>query len=640
MKTRIFAFVLTLLMMFSVFPFGVFATDGGAENGDTVVNEEQNQASTVQEDGSWEYVSYGDGIALTKYLGSQTDVYVPSKLGDYAVIKLADGIFENNDTINSVTLGNGILEIGERAFYDCDNLVCILLSEELTTIGADAFNSCDIFNSIILYDGIDSIGENAFADCPELLTYCYTDSYAYTYVSQNGVNFKLLDSTEAPTIVTHNYLLYHISNGEATLMGPAGSFTGEGPIFVIPAYIEGVPVTKISNSAFKNKWFYPIGSKYSSSWSMRLPNTIKYIGEYAFYSTSLQEINIPDGITTLENGVFSSTYLYRIEFGENVKRIGNDAFSGSNISELPDLRNVEYIGDYAFSNTRISELPDLSKVSHIGSYAFAQTQLVSAVYPSFVPEVGEGLFYGCANLEVAYIEYFDDILPACTFDDCASLKRAYVSEYQWFWEDAFSGSPNLILHIYDDCDGEYIQNFETPKPYYFVTSLEEEAPIVELDGIRYFVNDVIGEVTLLCCYEQWWQYYIPEEIDGYPVTTINTRAFYRSGASEIYLPSTIRNIGKEAFAMSNLSYINIPEGVSYLPRMTFYDCENLKSIEFPESMQTIGSYAFAYSGLETLQDFKNVETIEYFAFAYCDKLVELTYPISASVEQGAFCDCD
>ena len=44
MKTRIFAFVLTLLMMFSVFPFGVFATDGGAENGDTVVNEEQNQS--------------------------------------------------------------------------------------------------------------------------------------------------------------------------------------------------------------------------------------------------------------------------------------------------------------------------------------------------------------------------------------------------------------------------------------------------------------------------------------------------------------------------------------------------------------------------------------------------------------------
>ncbi|MBO5440664.1 MAG: leucine-rich repeat protein [Clostridia bacterium] len=71
------------------------------------------------------------------------DIYVPNKLEvngeEYTVLKLADSIFENNDAINSVTLASGILEIGAKAFYDCDNLVCILVSEELTTIGAEAF---------------------------------------------------------------------------------------------------------------------------------------------------------------------------------------------------------------------------------------------------------------------------------------------------------------------------------------------------------------------------------------------------------------------------------------------------------------------------------------------------------------------
>ena len=99
---KFLSFVLCILMVVQILaPINVsFATDAKSE------------------DLLWEYAPYGEGIMLTQYLGSATDVYVPSSLDvndeKLAVIKLGDGIFQNNDALNSVTLGEGILEIGGR----------------------------------------------------------------------------------------------------------------------------------------------------------------------------------------------------------------------------------------------------------------------------------------------------------------------------------------------------------------------------------------------------------------------------------------------------------------------------------------------------------------------------------------------
>ena len=251
----------------------------------------------------------------------------------------------------------------------------------------------------------------------------------------------------------------------------------------------------------------------------------------------MQYVNVPDGVTMLEDGVFCSTYLYRLDCSENIKSIGDYALSATHLTELPEFKNLEYIGDYAFCRTPITELPNLENVTHIGSYAFSQTSLVSVDYPSYVPEIGDGLFEGCGNLEEIYIEYFGDILPMSTFDNCSELMRAYISEHQWFWENAFSGCPNLILHIYDDDDGVFEQSFDTPKPYYFVSSLDEEAPIIEENGILYPIeikkksepnkeyirhfgvlnkfNKPIGKGAVLCLSQTWLP--ITENVNRIPV---------------------------------------------------------------------------------------------------------------------------
>ena len=89
-------------------------------------------AMDTDDSGMWEYQTYASGVELTKYKGTQTDIYVPKNIivdGEkIPVFKIGAHIFENNQTINSATLGEGIKIIGESAFSGATNLVCIVSS--------------------------------------------------------------------------------------------------------------------------------------------------------------------------------------------------------------------------------------------------------------------------------------------------------------------------------------------------------------------------------------------------------------------------------------------------------------------------------------------------------------------------------
>ena len=158
------------------------------------------------DDALWEYETYGGGVVLTEYKGSATDVYVPSNIeadGEKLdVVKLGDGIFENNDAVNSVTLGAGVKEIGTRAFYDADNMVWILLAEDTTTIGAEAFYNCDNFNSVILYDAVTAIGEKAFAECAKLTVWCNENSTGHNYAVFNKISYEVISSSSSGETIT------------------------------------------------------------------------------------------------------------------------------------------------------------------------------------------------------------------------------------------------------------------------------------------------------------------------------------------------------------------------------------------------------------------------------------------------------
>ena len=71
--------------------------------------------------------------------------------------------------IRSITLPEGITEIGAFAFAGCAGLEAIAFPEKtLTVIEESAFEGCSRLAQVVIPDSVTSIGDYAFADCKGL----------------------------------------------------------------------------------------------------------------------------------------------------------------------------------------------------------------------------------------------------------------------------------------------------------------------------------------------------------------------------------------------------------------------------------------------------------------------------------------
>ena len=69
---------------------------------------------------------------------------------------------------NVASIGHGVKEIGESAFFGCRSLMGVLLERGLETVGDNAFAGCDNLTQITLPWGTGSVGRMAFFGCTRL----------------------------------------------------------------------------------------------------------------------------------------------------------------------------------------------------------------------------------------------------------------------------------------------------------------------------------------------------------------------------------------------------------------------------------------------------------------------------------------
>lgn len=79
-----------------------------------------------------------------------------------------------------------------------------------------------------------------------------------------------------------------------------------------------------------------------------LPSSITYIGNAAFYSTSLVEVTIPDAVERIRMKAFENAPIENVTFGANIVQIEKNAFYNNRIASLRIPNKVETIGNYAF----------------------------------------------------------------------------------------------------------------------------------------------------------------------------------------------------------------------------------------------------------------------------------------------------
>lgn len=187
----------------------------------------------------------------------------------------------------------------------------------------------------------------------------------------------LLMLASTASAATSGKFKYEIKgNGTATITGYSGASDEN---IIIPQMVDGYTVAAIGDKAFyKDEKNRKIGI------SVTLPESVKSIGDFAFWNANVTSINLPDGLESIGKGVFvgCDEIVYRVSAnhpmfavidGALYNKAKKELIQGKEGASIPE--GIRIIGDYAcygISKCGIQQgrmaLP--STIEEIGDYAF------------------------------------------------------------------------------------------------------------------------------------------------------------------------------------------------------------------------------------------------------------------------------
>ena len=208
-----------------------------------------------------------------------------------------------------------------------------------------------------------------------------TDGISAYYVSVVAVGDGIKNGDSRPAIKTYiikaekttpNLAYYSINNGSEYAVSRGKATKADmGERIVIPDFYKGKPVTEIVEKGFYYNTVTVSGGATAKGnyWtkSVKLPKKLKVIGDRAFDGmTALEDVEIPDSVTYIGEYAFDYCPLKKVEIPSGLTVINKGVFFHTQISEL-NLKNVTEIGDGAFSMCNNIKEVDLSKVKKLGT---------------------------------------------------------------------------------------------------------------------------------------------------------------------------------------------------------------------------------------------------------------------------------
>lgn len=110
---------------------------------------------------------------VKEYIGAGGNVTIPTtviiKDDTKPVTKIYTEVFCERSDVTSVTLQEGLLYIGNKAFYGT-GITSLSLPNSITGLGDMALASCPALASINIGTGVSEVSSNAFINCPNLAT--------------------------------------------------------------------------------------------------------------------------------------------------------------------------------------------------------------------------------------------------------------------------------------------------------------------------------------------------------------------------------------------------------------------------------------------------------------------------------------
>lgn len=390
---------------------------------------------------------------------------------------------------------------------------------------------------------------------------------------------------------------------------------------------------------------------FSSCWdlaSVIMPNTITTIGEYAFASSGITDLEITDSVTEIgERAFWFCTRLNNVSIGNSLKTIENNAFEecislssiklGNSIEEIRESafyrcsslssitlpQSLMSIGNYAFSkcsNLATINIPD--STFEIGWYAFSDTSISYITFPDSLRSIEDGAFSNC-KLTSVFIPTNISNIGANPFAYCPNLNKIEVADNNKHYSEI-----DGVLYNKDATEllafpaGKMGRTFSVPSSVKSI-GCRGFAGCANLDNIELHNNITeIKEGTFSQC-SHLNDFVLPSSI-----TTIGRYAFSNCSAlTSIIIPNSVTTIGDVAFEECNsLTSITIPYSIENLGAGVLFCCTGLKEAVLPNSITSLdGGFFYGCSNLESVNIPNSVTYIDDMAFVGCANLHSLYY---------------
>ncbi len=442
-----------------------------------------------------------------------------------------------------VTISNGIIS----ACSNVNNGAVIIIpdtlqSQEVIKIDSNVFSIYSSVTEIVL-----PASEN-----PNFISWLSGDTISY---EAGATVTDLITSYTAQFIYTLTDADVTISDGTIS----ACSNINNGAVIIIPDTLQSQEVTGINANVFAayssiTEIILPTPeNSYFVSWISGTGTTYAGGSSITDFTTSYTALLNDDWytLTDADAQVDKDGYLYAVYYDFSLKNII--------IPDTVDGYAVKEIADNLFYDVGLIKLKMPSTLEIIGDYAFYDNQIESI-------EISDS----------TYIEM-----------GVACFNKNKLSE--------INGNPSNGLIYARNSDGT-----------------NDSTTIVSYGGAETVVD------------------FIPSN-----VTTIGYLSFIECDLSELVIPNTITEIGAAAFNLNTISKLNgvatngiifarKPDGSDDSTKIVSY-CGSATNINFiPSTVTQIGKEAFAYSELTSVTIPTNIDTIEYGGF-YVNNITSLTF---------------
>ena len=110
-----------------------------------------------------------------------------------------------------------------------------------------------------------------------------------------------------------------------------------------------------------------------------------------------------------------------------------------------------------------------------------------------------------------------------------------------------------------------------------------------------------------------------------------------TGLESIQFPSTLKEIGKNAFYQGKLKgVVQIPESVEIIGYGAFTQCKDMTSVNLPKNLKVLGLGAFNSCGLTQMPEIPAAITTLDTTFQGCENITEITIPVQVTNIYRAF----